>query len=94
MKINDVKDKEYFFLREWQLDNCYWQQEEDWTGNTDIPCCISPGEHILTCSNLRGSYGWGDASLTIQGQQYCDDFVGFKARRKVLILGRYYIHYV
>ena len=49
-------------------------------------CCITPGYHILTCHNEKGPFGWGKSSIEIQGQRYCDDFVGFEAMRKVLVL--------
>ena len=50
-------------------------------------CCLKPGQHILTCHNEKGPYGWGRSSIQVQGQQYCDDFVGFKAQRSILIHG-------
>ena len=51
-------------------------------------CCLAPGLHTLTCYNEKGPYGWGNGSIEILGQRYCDDFVGFKAMRTVSVLGK------
>ena len=50
-------------------------------------CCLTPGRHVLTCQNEDRPYGWGNASVEIQGQRYCDDFFGSMARRIVVIKG-------
>ena len=54
-------------------------------------CCLKPGEYILICQNTDNSntkrhiYGWNSGFIEIQGQKYCDDFVGRKAMRRVEI---------
>ena len=63
---------------------------QNYTSNTIYVerCCLAPGLHTLTCYNEKGPYGWGNGSIEILGQRYCDDFVGFKAMRRVPILGK------
>ena len=53
-------------------------------------CCLTPGRYVLTCQNDKGPFGWGNASVEIQGQKYCNDFIGRKARRIVMIAGTAY----
>ena len=62
----------------------------NYTSNTTYVerCCLTPGMHILTCLNEKGPYGWGNGSIEILGQRYCDDFIGFKAMRRVPIFGK------
>ena len=50
-------------------------------------CCLKPGYYTLECGNIFGPYGWGSSSITILGQRYCDDFVGYKAMRKIGVFG-------
>ena len=50
-------------------------------------CCLTPGRFVLTCQNDKGPFGWGNSSVEIQGQKYCNDFIGSKARRIIMITG-------
>ena len=51
-------------------------------------CCLSPETYTLQCSNTNKPYGWGKSFIEIEGQRYCDDFVGYKGLRKVLVEGK------
>ena len=50
-------------------------------------CCLPHGPHILTCQNEMNTLGWGISYIEIQGQRYCDDFIGIQAMREVLVKG-------
>lgn len=56
-------------------------------------CCLTPGRYVLTCQNYKGPFGWSNASVEIQGQKYCNNFIGRKARRIVMITGTAYFSY-
>ena len=51
-------------------------------------CCLSPGVYTLICKNEMGPYGWGNSFVEILGQRYCDDFVGYKGLRRVVVTGK------
>ena len=51
-------------------------------------CCLNPGVYTLICENMIGPYGWGNSFIEIAGERYCDDFVGYKALRKVVVTGK------
>ena len=53
-------------------------------------CCLAPGIHILSCYSSDQSLGWKYLQIRINGHSYCDDFISFKAMRKVAIHGMYY----
>lgn len=38
--------------------------------------------------NTAGPFGWGKTFIEIEGQRYCDDFVGYNGFRKVLVEGK------
>ena len=71
----------------WELGSCEGSlsYEMNFTYVKYERCCLIPGYHTLTCHNEKGPFGWGNSSLEINGQRYCNDFVGFKAMRRVLI---------
>ena len=50
-------------------------------------CCLAPGNHTLTCYNTRKPHGWKQGFIVINGERYCDDFIGYKAMRRVIING-------
>ena len=73
---------------QWQLGSCAngsVSYERNYTYTKNERCCLPQGMHTLTCHNEKGPFGWGKSSIEIQGQRYCDDFVGFKAMRNVFI---------
>ena len=89
--IGPNKDDTLHFSREWKLESCYgpklgWKYAPNETHYDR--CCLLVGQYTLTCVNRQSNYGWGNASLEIDGKRYCDDFVGFKAMRRVSVLGK------
>lgn len=92
IKMDEIEPS--YFSRKWELDRCHGPSEFGSVQNNSEftvygeRCCINPGEYVLICKNQINPFGWGLASLNIQGQQYCNDFVGFRAMRKVLISGK------
>ena len=52
-------------------------------------CCLKHGYYNLECSNNNGPYGWGRSFITILGQKYCHDFVGFKTIRRIKLFGKH-----
>ena len=50
-------------------------------------CCLAPGNHTLTCYNTKQPHGWKKGFIIINGERYCDDFMGYKAMRKIMIKG-------
>ena len=38
--------------------------------------------------NTKSTYGWGNVTFEINGKRYCDDFVGYKAMRKISVEGK------
>ena len=50
-------------------------------------CCLAPGNHTLTCYNTKHPHGWKKGSIVIRGKHYCDDFIGYKAMRRIIIKG-------
>ena len=47
-------------------------------------CCLTPGKHVLTCE-ARGQFHWRQGYVLLQGRKYCQDFIGFKALRRITI---------
>ena len=94
-EIGAHEDENLYFKRKWKMGSCRGPSKEytrnaNYTSNTTYVerCCLAPGMHILTCLNEIGPYGWGNGYIEILGQRYCDDFVGFRAMRKVSLLGK------
>ena len=91
IKIRVIKENEEMLniTHQWELSSC--KGSISYISNSTYDklerCCLKPGQHILTCHNEKGPYGWGRSSIQIQGHHYCNDFVGFKAHRSVLIYG-------
>ena len=77
-------------LMNWKLGPCFKSREHT---NEKVynqkGCCIKPGDYTLTCYNTQSPYGWKNGKITINGHDYCDDFIGYKALRRVTIKGRY-----
>ena len=90
---------ENFFSRNWEIGSCYGpkriydEQTKSFSDQYEANktyidnCCLTPGVYTLRCMNLEGPYGWGKSFLEIQGQRYCDDFVGSKGLRRIDIKG-------
>ena len=79
-------------IHKWELGTCKSPEETFTLEDAELDayvdqCCLKPGRYVLTCQNDKGPFGWGNASIEIQGQKYCNDFIGGKARRIVMITG-------
>ena len=48
-------------------------------------CCLAPGNHTLACYNRREPHGWKKSFIVINGERYCDDFIGYNAMRRIVI---------
>ena len=88
MKIGDNKDINASFSPKWPAGSCFGPRAT-YSPNTTYyeRCCLSAGTYTLICKNTKSKYGWGNAYFEINGKRYCDDFIGFKAMRKVSIQG-------
>ena len=85
---------ESFFSRQWEMGTCHGPKRiydeytvvEFATNYTYVDrCCLKPGNYTLTCKS--NGFGWGGGFITIFGYKYCDDFVGFRGMRRVLVTG-------
>ena len=88
LTIQKHNNKALNVSHQWQLGSCANgspSYEMNSTYTKYERCCLTPGYHTLTCHNEKGPFGWGKSFIEIQGQRYCDDFVGFKAMRRVNI---------
>ena len=74
----------------WSLDHCSskktFQMYKD-RGEFTQRCCLTPGNHILTCENSDLAIGWNHAKIVIEGHTYCDDFLSYKAMRVIVVSG-------
>ena len=50
-------------------------------------CCLKPGQYTLTCINTEQPHGWKNGYIQIGGYRYCDDFMSYKAMRRITIAG-------
>ena len=50
-------------------------------------CCLPAGNHTLICYNTQQPHGWKKGFIVINGKRYCDDFIGYKAMRRVIVNG-------
>ena len=88
-----LQNNDTIFSRQWTLGSCSGpkydlQSSSSLTIYYYDRCCLVPGKYTLTCSNLQDTKGWGNVIFTIDGKQYCDDFVGFEAMRSVTVKGK------
>ena len=75
-------------LLDWKFGPCFKSQTHtDEKVYSEKGCCVQPGNYTLTCYNTKSPYGWKNGKITINGQDYCDDFIGYKAMRRVTIKG-------
>ena len=88
MEMGDNKEDNALFSPEWRMGSCFGPRNTYLFNVTYYErCCLTSGKYTLICKNTKSKYGWGNAALKINGKQYCDDFVGFKAMRTVSIQG-------
>ena len=75
-------EKAAHFNRTWKLGSCHGELNDfDYFDR----CCLTSGQYTLICTNHKSKFGWGNASIEIQGQTYCDDFIGYKGMRTVYV---------
>ena len=72
----------------WSIGSCLSVGKSTCTANAGYfdnmnftqPCCLSPGDHKLTCNDCYGDpWGrpsWGGGYLLINGMEYCGNFTG------------------
>ena len=73
-------------MANWKLGNCSSSLGFVKPGIYIEKCCVSPGDHILTCDNHEGT-DWSRNVLTIKGHQFCNDYVGYTAMIRLNIEG-------
>ena len=89
MPKNTISESDIFYYK-WKMGPCYGPKDHYYIGLNVIfveYCCLLPGQYVLTCENNKRPVGWGKDYLEIQGQRYCDDFIGSITRRTVFITG-------
>ena len=72
----------------WKLGNFQSAQQYDNYREYIQRCCLFPGVYTLTCINNDKSEGWKNGRLTIQGLDYCNDFMSFRVFRQIIVRGR------
>ena len=86
MKMIGQTWNDNYFKRQWNISTCHGED------GTVTKCCLQPGRHTLSCQNIAKfrtlPNGWGNVSLQIQGQEYCNNFFGTTTFRDVLISGK------
>ena len=79
-----------YYSPEWTLGSCYGPKLTISYDENELYydiCCLLPGRYTLTCINKKSEFGWGNTKFEINGKRYCDDFVGFKAMRTIIVEG-------
>ena len=72
----------------WTLGTCSTSIE--YTDNQILKendCCLAAGNHTLNCYNTKHPHGWKKGFIIVNGKNYCDDFIGYKAMRRITIRG-------
>ena len=70
----------------WKLGACSSSLQYSIPGIYIEKCCISPGDHILTCMNPEGN-DWSRSALNLLGHEFCNDYVGNTAMIPLNIKG-------
>ena len=72
----------------WSIGSCKsglrYQVETSHAKTYSERCCLSPGEYNLQCHSNYPA-GWNGLYMEIQGNRYCNDFMGHTALRKIHI---------
>ena len=76
----------------WKLGHCQNARHYENYREYIQRCCLIPGKHTLTCINNETPDGWKNGRLTIQGVDFCYDFMSFKVFRQVMVEGENHIH--
>ena len=71
----------------WTLGECKNPESYDDFSSYVERCCLAPGQYTLTCQNTDHPDGWYGGYIEIQGHRHCDDFLAYKAMRRIIIKG-------
>ena len=90
------------FTRNWEIEHCqgpdtiaYEKSSQESETKEELyvhRCCLVPGIYNLICRNNQNLFGWGNASVEIFGQRFCDDFLGNKVVRKVVVKCKFWLN--
>jgi hypothetical protein len=53
---------------------CAGSEYSDGLSNTSTTCCLNFGRYVVSCMDSYGD-GWNGAVISIDGANYCDDFI-------------------
>jgi hypothetical protein len=71
----------------WTLGDCSGSGFED-NQEYDSVCCLTGGEHTLTCSDTYGD-GWHGGFIEVDGVTYCNEFSkGMEETSSVWVYGQ------
>ena len=90
VKIGNQPNNNDFSLK-WKIGSCYGPKNiVEYHANSTYfgRCCLRPGLYTLVCKNDIAPYGWGNSFIEILGHRYCDDFVGYKGFRRIVVNGK------
>ena len=71
----------------WKFGHCNNARQYDDYREYIQRCCLNPGKHTLTCINNDKPDGWKNSRLSIQGVDFCHDFMSFKVFRQITVEG-------
>ena len=80
--------REVTLNRRWNFGPCSSAKHYNVDAQYIETCCLAPGNHTLTCDTKEEALGWTYAFLEIKGRRYCDDFITYKAMRRISIEGK------
>ena len=72
----------------WKLGNCHNARQYDDYREYIQRCCLTPAKHTLTCINNGKPEGWKNSRLSVQGVEFCYDFMSFKVFRQITVKGK------
>ena len=70
----------------WKLGKCFGPRYFIGNGLYTDMCCLTAGEHTLTCKATENS-GWVDSYFMLMGQYFCGNIVGYKSMSRINISG-------
>ena len=82
----DISFRKLNEMTTWKFGNCSSSLEFFKPGIYIEKCCVSPGNHILTCNNNEGD-DWSRSVLIIKGHHFCNDYVGNTAMIRLNLQG-------
>ena len=70
----------------WSLGSCTSSQAYTSNSFFSQQCCVSPGDHTLTCTDSYGD-GWHGGFIEIGGKRYCEDFTSGGEKTTIISTG-------